>query len=705
MKFFCKLFLAILLLGFMNNFVQAAPEGGTLIKAKETHYDANNNTITATGGVLVQMNEYTLSAKVVHYDIDKDLVYAEGNIRIIDEKGRSIYGQKAVFKDKLKKGIIEEFIAKLDENAVIVSRKAKRLGRNRIILEKSVFTPCQFNCSKTPIWQLNSGITDIDYDKQKITYRNLFFEIYGIPLVYLPYFSHPSPNAKAQSGILGPEIKRDNFLIPFYFRPKSNIDATISPRLSKYYTIFETEFRHKLRNGYYDILGSYGNPPLSKSDSKKRESSSRPGRYHIFAKGNFAENGVNFGFDIRRTSDKAYLTNYHEIFDSYLTSKIYTNTVDTRDYFSLEGYYFQDLRVNEKKLQIPFVFPSIRTKKVYSFNDDETILLNVKSNTIAYQEPRDLGLARTSLDIELMNNIITNNGHMMTYSVANRADLYWVDFTDQNTLMERQRVLYKNIPEFRTRWRYPLVKSLNEESSFKLEPTAMLVLGRKFESRFNKFGLVDSNKSELSEDNIFQPNRFSGIDYHDYGTRASYGINSSLMSNHIYIDTFLGQLVHKNNVSESGNSEYVGNATIDLEDNFEIFYRFRRDKKLKPIRNEIGATTWTENLHATTTFTELHNASKYFARDDSKLEQEKLSQLNFTVNYQLKKDLWLGGGARLDISSSNPKILLRSIKVTYLFDCVSISGTITDNFLHDDLRGVKKTRTKTFAVGLKVINM
>ena len=705
MKFFCKLLLAILLLGFMTNFVQASPKKGAIIKAKETNYDANNNTITTSGNVFIQMDEYTLHAAVVHYDLDRDIVYAEGNVRIIDQNGQTIYGQKAVFKDKFKKGIIKGFMAKLDNNAVIVSRSAKRIEKNRIILEKSVFTPCEFNCSRNPIWQLSSGKTDIDYDKQKITYRHLFFEVYGVPLIYLPYFSHPSPNAKAQSGILGPQIKRDNFLIPFYFRPKPNIDATISPRLSKNYTIFETEFRHKVRNGYYDILGSFGNPPISKSAGQKTEKSSRPGRYHIFAKGNFVENEVNFGFDIKRTSDKAYLTNYHEIFDHYLTSKVYTNTIDTRDYFSLDGYYFQDLRANEKKMQIPLVFPSVKSKKVYSFNDDETILLNVKSDTIVYQEPKDLGVARTSLDLELMNNLITNNGHMLTYSVANRGDLYWVDFTDKNTLIERQRVWYKNIPEFRTRWRYPLVKSLSDRSSLKLEPTTMLVLGRKFENRFNKFALVDSNKNELSEDNIFHPNRFSGIDYHDYGTRVSYGINSSLMSNHIYVDTFLGQLVHKNNVSKSGNSEYVGNATIDLEDNFEIFYRFRRDNKLRPIRNELVATTWTEKFNATTTFTELHNISKYFAKDDFKVEQEKMSQLNFDVNYQLKKDLWLGAGARLDVSGNNPKILVRSIKVTYLFDCVSISGTIMDNFLHDSLRGVRKTRTKTFMVGLKVINM
>lgn len=689
----------------MSNFAKGSLAQGATIKANETYYDANNNIITASGDVFIQMDEYSLYAEFVSYDKAKDLVYAEGNLRIIDEKGRTIYGEKAVFKDKLKTAIIKEFIAKLDNNSIIVSRAAKRIGEHRVILEKSVFTPCEFNCSKKPIWQVRAGKTDIDYDKQKITYRNLFFEVYGVPLIYLPYFSHPSPKAKAQSGILGPRIKQNNFLIPFYFRSKPNIDATISPRLSKNYTIFETEFRHKIKNGYYDIVGSFGNPPIIKSEGKKEEKSGNPGRYHLFTKGHFTKDEVNFGFDIKRTSDKAYLINYHELFDSYLTSKIYTNTIDRRDYFSLEGYYFQDLRADDQKMQAPLVLPSILTKKVYNINDDETILLNVKSDTVAYREPKDLGVARTSLDLELMNNIITSNGHMMTYSIANRGDLYWADFVDKNTLLEKQGIWYRNIPELRSRWRYPLVKSLNDTSSLKLEPTAMIVLGRKFENRFNKFALIDSNKSELSENNIFQPNRFSGIDYHDYGTRVTYGVNSSLMSDNIYIDTFLGQLLHKNNVSEGGNSEYVGNATIDLKDNFEIFYRFRRDKSLNPIRAEIGATTSFEDLKATTTLTELHNISKYFAKDDFKSEREKMTQLNFDVNYQLKKDLWVGTGARLDISTKNTNILVRTIRVTYLFDCVSISGSITDNFLHDSLRGVKKTRTTTFAVGLKVINM
>ena len=71
-------------------------------------------------------------------------------------------------------------------------------------------------------------------------------------------------------------------------------------------------------------------------------------------------------------------------------------------------------------------------------------------------------------------------------------------------------------------------------------------------------------------------------------------------------------------------------------------------------------------------------------------------------NRRNRENLWIGGTTKLDITSKTPKVLVRSIRVTYTFDCVSMSGVITDDFLNDSLRGVRKTRTKSFSVGLKV---
>jgi len=679
-------------------FTMGATVNNSALKAKEVYYDSKNDLISAKGDVFIEMDSFTLNAQKVVYDLKGDVIFAEGDVQISDKGGRIMRGDKAVFKDKLKQGAIEGFIAKFDEDSILTARLARRLSKNRVSLEKSVFTPCKTHCRNNPIWQISSRKTDIDYDKEKITYRHLFFELYGVPIVYFTYFSHPTPNAKPQSGILGPKIIKDDLMIPFYFRVKPNLDFTISPRFSKNYTIFDGEYRHKVEDGSYQINGSYGNPPNRKIGSKGVSGSSNPGRYHVFAKGDFSRNNMNYGFDIQKASDKAYLTNYQDKYDSYLASRIYTNTVNRRNYFLLEGYNFQDFR-DKKPRKAPFILPSIQTQNIIDLSNNETILLNIRNNAIIYSEPNELQLARNALELEVMTNVISKGGHMFTFGIANRGDLYISD------LKEKQRVWYRNIPELSAKWRYPLVNAISSKTTLKIEPIVMMVLGRKYEKRFEKFALVDAQKNELSENNIFSTNRFSGVDYHEYGKRLSYGINSTLASGLLYIDTFLGQLIYKDNVVERGNSEYVGSARVDVSDNASMFYRFRRDQKLKPIRNEVGFEAVTDGFRSNISFAEFHQASRYFADSGFNIENDKASQISIKADYELHKDLWIGGTTKLDITSKSPRVLVRSIRVTYLFDCVSINGVITDNFLQDSLRGVSKTRTKSFSVGLKVLNM
>lgn len=699
----CKL---LLLIFFIFPFIASGTNfSNNALKAKEVHYDSKKDLITAKGDVYVKMEGYTINAQKIIYDLKDDTIFAEKDVQITDKSGRIIKGEKAIFKDKLKQGVIEGFIAKLDQNSILAARLAKRLDKNKISLEKSVFTPCKISCGNKPIWQISSRKTDIDYDKEKITYRHVFFEVYGVPIAYFPYFSHPTPEAKAQSGILGPRILKDDFMIPFYFRVKPNIDFTISPRFSKNYTIFDGEYRHKVEDGSYKINGSYGNPSFRRKGADGSSSSSNPGRYHVNAKGDFSRNNINYGFDVQRASDKAFLTNHEEIYDSYLTSRIYTSTVDRRNYFLLEGYHFQDLRDKNSKLKTPFILPSIKTQNVIDLSSDETVLLNIRNNTIIYTEPNELQLARTALELEMMTNMISQGGHMFTLGASNRGDLYVVDFNENKSRNSQQKIWYRNIPEVSAKWRYPLMKSISQRSSIKIEPTAMIALGRKYEKRFEKFALVDAPKNELSENNIFSTNRFSGIDYHEYGSRFSYGVNSTLAGGPLYIDTFLGQLIYKDNVVERGNSEYVGSARADIFNNTSIFYRFRRDQSLKPIRNEVGFESIAEDFIGNISFAEFHQASRYFADNDIVIENDKTSQININADYKVQENLWIGGTTKLDITSKSPRVLVRSIRVTYIFDCVSINGVITDNFLNDSLRGVRKTRTKSFSVGLKVLNM
>ncbi|MFK7973834.1 MAG: LPS-assembly protein LptD [Rickettsiaceae bacterium] len=709
MRPFCKPFIIFcaaiftVAITFANDNKSNAP---VLMQADLVHYDANSDVMIAQGNVVITMDGHTLYADTVHYDIKQDIVFAEENVKVVNQSGDVMFGHTAVLKDKFKYAIIQEFAAHLENNATVVARIAKRLGKEHFLLEKAVFSPCVTNCGKNPIWQIRSKSTKINYENETVVHKHSFFEIYGVPVFYTPYFMHPTPNAQARSGILVPEIENNSFVIPLYWRIKQNIDFTLRPRIAKDYHIFDGEFRHKIESGEYSINGSYGDSlNYSKKQHKKFivQDTKSKGSY-LFAKGKFAVDKINFGFNYKHASDKAYLANYNKMYNSYLASKIYANTINKRNYFSLESLYYQDLRVRKKKQPLPFILPYIRVQQVFPINNDESILFNVRNNTTVYTDLTNLQLARTALDLELMANIFSKNGHMFTYTLSNRSDLYWVNYGDQMSQAGQQKILSRNIPEFSVLWRYPLGKSISDKSTIKIEPTTKLTIGQKFEKKLDKFTFIDTNKVELSENNIFHSNKFGGVDFHEYGSRFSYGINSTLMSTYLYIDTFLGQELNKNNVSTKGNSEYIGSASITLMDNLELFYSFRKDKKFTPIKNEIASSISLGDLKVTTAWTKLSNIGQYFAQDRSYIKQNKVSQLNWEIDYQLMQNLALGYETKIDITNK-PRTLIQTIRMTYLFDCVRISGEIMDTYMHDSVRGVKKLRSQSFAIRLKAINM
>jgi len=308
------------------------------IKADFIEYNEEEDLIYAKGNIQIILDNYILKAHSLLYDLEKDLVWAEGDVKIKDKKDRMIFGQTVFFKDKLKACIISDFIMKFSDNNLLASKLAKRLNEEQIILYNSKFTPCTIACNSEPIWQIAAQKTEIDFDKEQMIYKNLFFELYGVPIFYTPYFSHPTPSAKAKSGILIPSIKKNYVSIPFYIRPKPNMDLTLSPRITTKYRLVELEMRHRINKGDYIINASGGEVPYKINDkSNVVTKDTNIGGYHIFTSGNFYQNDYKYGFNLKRTSDKAYLKNYHNIHNSYLDSKIYLHNIK---YFLLITFIF-----------------------------------------------------------------------------------------------------------------------------------------------------------------------------------------------------------------------------------------------------------------------------------------------------------------------------------------------------------------------------
>jgi len=674
------------------------------IKADSILYDSENETISANGHISAIIDDYKVYADSVFYDVKQDIVWAEGNVKIIDKNNHIILGDTAIFKDKLKRGIISEFASNLGGNSVVAANEARKISPSRFELYEASFTPCDIKCGKTPIWQIDSKKTDINYDKHRIIYRNVFFELYGNRVFYLPYFTHPTPKAPAKSGILVPNLDFGDLVVPFYYRAKSNLDFTIAPRFSKNYTLLQFEARHKIRNGDYRVEASIGNPSDLEKNSDGTTKKIIKNRFYIFTDGNFSKNNFQYGFGLKRVSDKAYLKNYYQRGDSYLESKIYLHKAAEGDYFSAEGLTFQGLRASDYASDAPLILPAIKTQNVFFLNKNESILLNIKNDFIAYNQTSGNQLQRESLGLNLSTQMISNHGHVWELALENRSDLYVADFEKpKNRSTEGQKIWYRSLPEVQGKWRYPMISNSNLGTGIKIEPIAMAVIGKKYETKYNKYGFIDASKYELSEDNIFLPNRFSGIDYHEYGNRLSYGMNSSIYKNGIYLDGFLGQLLHSHNYIEKGDKEYAGSLTLGTLENFEVFYRTRKDRLFRSIRDEVRVLSHGENLIMSASLTKLSNIDRYYADDGFKVIDNKVTQLFFDTKYQIIHNMWFRVGAGLDLGKNKIRLLNRTIGVTYLKDCVSVSAKIYDDYTQDDKIGLTQTRSVSFAVGLKII--
>ncbi len=175
----------------------------------------------------------------------------------------------------------------------IAADKAVRREGNVTEFERGRFTPCKNDAGMPPLWCLSAARIVHDQQAATITYQDAQFELFGVPVLYLPYFQHPDPSVKRQSGFLMPSHSNSSTLgysveVPYYFALAPNADFTFHPRYySDHGVLWQGEWRHRLANGQYNVKlagidDELARRPSTTSDgadrSRPRASSrSRPG--------------------------------------------------------------------------------------------------------------------------------------------------------------------------------------------------------------------------------------------------------------------------------------------------------------------------------------------------------------------------------------------------------------------------------------------
>ena len=73
-------------------------------------------------------------------------------------------------------------------------------NKDETIMKKSTFTTCKNIKGKCPVWSISAEEVNHKKEKKRIEYKNAWLEVYDMPIAYFPYFFHPDPTVKRQSG-------------------------------------------------------------------------------------------------------------------------------------------------------------------------------------------------------------------------------------------------------------------------------------------------------------------------------------------------------------------------------------------------------------------------------------------------------------------------------------------------------------------------
>ncbi len=586
--------------------------------ADRIDYDFENDLVTAEGNVILNRDGYKLRADQVLWNRKTGAVVAEGNIRSVSPDGDVAYGDRIELTDSLRDGAVDNLLLVLEDGSRLAARRSERYADGTLALSNAAYTACavttEEGCPKNPSWQIKAVKVIYDPVKKRVNYQGARIEIFGLPVIPLPGLSHPISDEN-RSGILVPDVKFDTVngvgvTLPYYFSIAPNQDATVTTQVfTNVAPLFSGTYRNLDEKGAFQLTGyaTYGSR-IPTGATQLAVEAQKDFRGYFETSGRFRlDDKWTISQSARIVSDRTFLRRYDISDDDTLRSTINVERISNSSYFSLAGWAFQTLRVNDPQNRVPVALPLMDYRKRF----DDPILggrLEVQANTLAIgrsegqDTQRAFGLARWDM------RKLTNWGQEITLTGLVRGDVY---HSDDNALNET--AIYRGQSGWQTRAiataaidvKWPLIGEAFGGTQT-ITPRFQIVAtpGLANLSVPNE----DSRAVDLEDTNLFALNRFPGYDRYEDNVRATYGIEWEINRPNLQVNTIVGQsyrLENNNNIVPEGTglsdrfSDIVGRTNIRFKDVVKFTHRFRLDKdNLAVRRNEIDATVGSRGTYA-----------------------------------------------------------------------------------------------------------
>ena len=557
---------------------------GISLKADEVSVDETFRTVTAVGNVELRHFSYVLRSERVTFDSAHDTVVASGSVVLEDSSGTTIHADQLEVTGDFREAVITNMQTLLAGGGWQTAARATRTDGRYTILRDSKFStcrPCSEDESDSVIWQIRAREVEHDEATKRITYHDASLEFFGVPVFYLPFFSHPDPQAVRQSGFLPPvfghrPIPGAYVGVPYYFSLASHRDLTIATTVfERTQVMLDGEFRQRARNGYFEVRGSAINTDIDEENNRPRNDDHL--RWHVDGHGLWAKGEqLQYGFNLRRSSDKTYRSQYGWGSEGVLKSDAFVAFFRDRSHASISGVSYQDLRPDASDDQISTILPLVELNYLSpAMATGGSLSLNASALSLDRREGRDVN--RLSMKATWAHPWLSRSGHLLTANAALRGDAYLVEkpSTSMDSAFDPRFV-----PELSLEWRYPLVR-VGHHSVQTIEPTVLGVWSDDY-GELEEIPNDDSLGNEFDENNLFRTSKFPGADRVRTGLRLNYGVRlSSISHDDLRKELVIGQSwrVEPDSkdplVKDGRSSDFVGRLLLGFSRDTNLSYRFR----------------------------------------------------------------------------------------------------------------------------------
>ena len=589
-------------------------------------YDEAADTVTATGNVIVQRGGSRLRADTVVYNRGTGKVTANGDVIVVDPEGNRLLGDKADVSEDLKNAAIENLLLVLEDGGRAAARRATRVD-GVDTLYRAVYSPCSVTdgCREvTPLWRIKAVRVIHDPGRKRFYYKGASFDIGGVPILYLPAFSHPDGSGGNAGGLLTPDARYDRILgltliTPYHLPLKPNADLTLTPYIFSDATpMLGAEYRQLLGKGPFRVGGLVTYSRQFQQDANTGEVVGRQQelRGYLYANGQFQitpDWRITAAF--RATSDESFLRRYDITQDDVLRNLVRAERFGSESYLSIEGWAFQGLRAFDRGAQTPIVLPLIDwrwrpTNRVLGGNID------LLANTLVVTRPDSEDTQRALAQARYKSLLTTPWGQRITLTGQVRADAYHV--SDAQELDQAQYAGTNGwhgriIPAAAADVQWPFagpalggVQTITPRVQFVASP---------FVTNSN-IANEDARAIDLTENNLFDIDRFPGYDRWEGGGRVSFGVTYTLDRPNWRVLGEVGQsyrlsaapdLFPQGTGLTSNSSDIVGRASVQVGRFVSLTDRFRLDRgDAKVRRQEADLTLGTSRNFVQIAYTRLN---------------------------------------------------------------------------------------------------